>query len=299
MLTKYGFTSAFDLSSSWQNTRSLRDRIDSGAAQGPRIRSAGEGLVPPNALPPDIVIQMMGWMKVPVPEIADAAQARAAARRLLDAGVDAIKLFVSSPRSGAPLADDVIEAAVNEAHRVGKPAFLHPNSGAEVLAALRCGVDVIAHTTPYSGPWDETIHAAIKNRPAALTPTLTIWKHYMRHDRASAQERVTQTEISQLRDWIACGGDVLFGNDLGAIDYDPTEEYMLMAEAGMNFREILASLTTSPAEQFGAAAQLGRVAAGFKADLTVLRDDPSKDVRALTGVEYTLRDGAIIYRKTP
>src|SRR5262245_10630357 len=94
MLTRYGFTSAFDLSSSWQNTRNLRDRIDSGAAPGPRIRSTGEGLVPPNALPPDIVIQMMGWMKVPVPEIADAAQARAAARRLLDAGVDAIKLFM-------------------------------------------------------------------------------------------------------------------------------------------------------------------------------------------------------------
>ena len=78
----------------------------------------------------------------------------------------------------------------------------------------------------------------------------------MRHDRAFAQDRVTQTEIGQLRDWIDCGGRVLFGNDLGAVDYDPTEEYVLMGEAGMNFREILASLTTSPAEQFGASAQL-------------------------------------------
>ena len=84
MLTRYGFTTAFDLSSSWQNTRSLRDRIDSGAVPGPRIRSTGEGLVPPNALPPDIVVQMMGWMKVSVPEIADAAQACAAARQLLE-----------------------------------------------------------------------------------------------------------------------------------------------------------------------------------------------------------------------
>ena len=118
----------------------------------------------------------------------------------------------------------------------------------------------------------------------------------MRHDRAFAQDRVTQTEIGQLRDWIDCGGRVLFGNDLGAVDYDPTEEYVLMGEAGMNFSEILASLTTSPAEQFGASAQLGRVAAGFKADLVVLKNDPSNNIRAFAGVEYTLRDGEIIYR---
>jgi imidazolonepropionase-like amidohydrolase len=69
-----------------------------------------------------------------------------------------------------------------------------------------------------------------------------------------------------------------------------------MAEAGMSFRQILASLTTAPAEQFGVFTQLGRIAAGFTADLTVLRDDPSKDIRALAAVQYTLRDGKIIYR---
>src|SRR5690349_9564 len=91
MLTRYGFTSAFDLSSMWENTRCLRDRIESGEVTGPRIRSTGEALVPAGALPPDIVVDMMGWMRVAVPEIVDAAQAAAAARKLLDAGVDGIK----------------------------------------------------------------------------------------------------------------------------------------------------------------------------------------------------------------
>jgi len=136
----------------------------------------------------------------------------------------------------------------------------------------------------------------MKERKVALIPTLTIWKYYMRHDRISAQEQVANTEVGQLRAWVAAGGTVLFGNDLGAIDYDPTEEYVLMAEAGMSFRQILAALTTAPAERLGEAKQLGRIASGLDADLVVLKEDPSKNIRALSDVKYTLRSGRIIYR---
>jgi imidazolonepropionase-like amidohydrolase len=294
MLTRYGFTSVFDLSSMWENTRRLRDRIESGEVPGPKIRSTGEGLIPPGAAPSEQVLNIMGVMKTELPEIADAAQAMVVSKKLLDQGVDGIKMFASSPR-GASLPESAIRAAVNEAHRLGKPVFVHPNSGADVLAAVRGGVDVIAHTTPHSGPWDETILAAMKEQRVALTPTLTVWKYYMRHDRMSAQEQVANTEIGQLRAWLASGGTVLFGNDLGAVDPDPTEEYVLMAEAGMGFRQILASLTTAPAERFGESKQLGRIAEGFQADLVVLKDDPSKDIRALAAVRYTLRAGKIIY----
>jgi imidazolonepropionase-like amidohydrolase len=103
MLTRYGFTSAFDLSSLWENTRRIYDRIESGEVPGPRIRSTGAGLVPPGAVPSEQVLGVMGVMGIPLPEITDAAHAAAASRKLLDAGVDAIKLFASSPR-GPPLA---------------------------------------------------------------------------------------------------------------------------------------------------------------------------------------------------
>jgi len=296
MLTRFGFTSVFDRSSIWNNTRTLRDRINAGEVSGPRIRSTGEGLVPKGALPPEIVVNMMGWMNVPVPEITDAAQAAAVSKKLLDAGVDGIKLFRSSPRS-TPLPDSVLQAAVNESHRMGKPVFLHPDSGEDILAAVRSGVDVIAHTTPNAGLWDETILSAMKEKGVALIPTLTIWKYYARHDRISAQEKVTSNEIAQMKAWLATGGTVLFGNDLGAVDYDPTEEYTLMAEAGMSFRQILASLTTSPAQRFGESKRLGRVAPGLLADLVVLKGDPSNNIRALTSVKYTLREGKIIYHE--
>jgi len=295
MLTRYGFTSVFDLGSMWENTRQLRDRIESGGVPGPKIHSTGEALLPVGALPSDTVLSMMGVMKFPAPEIADAAQATAASKKLLEEGVDGIKLFASAPR-GASLPESAMQAAVNEAHRLGKPVFVHPNSGSDVLAAVRAGVDVVGHTTPHSGPWGETILTAMKEHRVALTPTLTIWEYYMRHDRVSAQEQVVSTEVGQLRAWLASGGTVLFGNDLGAVEYDPTEEYALMAEAGMSFRQILASLTTAPAERFKESSQLGRVAAGLQADLVVLKDDPANNIRALTAVRYTLRAGKVIYQ---
>jgi imidazolonepropionase-like amidohydrolase len=295
MLARYGFTSVFDTGSMWENTRRLRDRIDSGEVTGPKIRSTGEGLVPPDAFPSDQVLRLMGVMKFAAPEIADAAQAAAATKKLLDAGVDAIKLFASSP-PGPALPESTFQAAADEVHRAGKPVFVHPNSAADVLTAVRGGVDIIAHTTPHSGPWEESLLAVMKERQVALTPTLTLWKYYARHDRVSAQDQIVSTELGQLRAWIAAGGEVLFGTDLGAVEYDPTVEYSLMTAAGMSFRQILASLTTAPAKRFGDANKLGRIAPGFQADLVVYREDPSKNIRAMTGVQYTLRAGKMIYR---
>ncbi|HSF18782.1 MAG TPA: amidohydrolase family protein [Vicinamibacteria bacterium] len=293
---RYGFTSVFDIGSMWENTRRLRDRIESGEVAGPRIRSTGEALVAPGAIPAERILSILGFMAFPAPEIVDAAQAATAARRLLDEGVDAIKVHLQTPPPpNAPFPESAIEAAVREAHRAGKPVFVHPNTGADILASVRAGADVVAHTTPRSGPWEETTVEAMKARLVALTPTLTLWKSAMRHDRISVQEQLVETALGQVRAWLAKGGTVLFGTDLGAVDPDPVEEYVLMAEAGMSFRQILASQTTTPAERFGAG-QGGRIARGQDADLVVLEGDPSEDIRTLAAVRYTIRAGRLIYR---
>ena len=128
--SRYGFTNAFDLSSPWENTRSLRERIESGEVAGPRIRSTGEGLVSPGALPPDTVMRMMGVMPAPMPEIADVAQAVTAAKALLKKGADGIKLFVQAPASsGSAFSVEIVSAVAQEAHRAGKRVFAHPATG--------------------------------------------------------------------------------------------------------------------------------------------------------------------------
>ena len=80
-------------------------------------------------------------------------------------------------------------------------------------------------------------------------------------------------------------------------DYDPTEEYRLMAGAGFDWFQILAALTTAPAERFDEGARRGRIAPGMDADIVVLTADPSIDVTAFAEVGYTIRRGRIVYKK--
>jgi imidazolonepropionase-like amidohydrolase len=293
MLTRYGFTSVFDLGSPGENTRRIRDRVESGEVPGPRIRTTGPALLPPGLAPSDQVLNVLGFVRTPNLEVSTAADAAAAARKVVEEGADAIKVH-SLPDEA------VIRAVVEEGRRVGRIVFSHPaRDAAGLLAALKGGVDVLAHTTPTSGPWDEAILAAMKEKRVAVVPTLTIWRQLRRHDRVSAQDQVTATITSQLRAWLAAGGTVLFGTDVGAVEPDPREEYRLMAESGMTFPQILASLTTAPAERFGDSARLGRVAPGRQADLVVLKGDPASDLSNLAAVELTLRAGRILYAAKP
>jgi imidazolonepropionase-like amidohydrolase len=298
--TGYGFTTVFDLSSLLQNTNALRERVRCGIP-GPRIFTTGEGLLPPNGLPPAAVMRVLGTMDTPLPEVANAHRAADVAERLLDEGADAVKMFASS-QSGETLATDVMRAAAAKAHARHKPAFAHVNAPADVASAIEAGVDVIAHTTP-SVAWDSAMLQAMKDAGIALTPTLHLWQHLMRHDRDSLRERYVRGAVEQLRAWHASGGTVLFGTDYGAVGADPLPEYALMNDAGMDFSAILASLTTAPAQRFGALRQAqgdnvsyGRVAEGYAADLTVVRGDPATNLSALCAVTYTVRGGEIVYR---
>lgn len=203
-LASYGFTSVFDLGSPWENTRRLRERIEAGEVAGPHIRSTGPGLISPGAGPPDLVLAMMGVMKTPLPEIADVPHASEVSRKLLDEGADGIKIFLKPASACAPsFPDGALDAVVGEARLAGKPVFVHPTSGEDVLTAARSGVDVVAHTTPHSGPWTEAILRAMRDAGAALTPTLTLWEHFSRHDRLSAREEITKTAVGQLAAWNA------------------------------------------------------------------------------------------------
>jgi imidazolonepropionase-like amidohydrolase len=104
--------------------------------------------------------------------------------------------------------------------------------------------------------------------------------------------------VDQLRAYSAAGGDILFGTDIGYIDqYDTTMEFTLMSQAGMNYKQILASLTTNPARKFGDFDHTGRIAKGMKADLVILSADPAEDITAYSKVRYTIRNGHVLYKE--
>jgi imidazolonepropionase-like amidohydrolase len=296
--TRYGFTSVFDISSVLENTLALRRRVEAGEAAGPRIFTTGLGMVPPNAQVTDAVYAKMGWMSMRLPELTDGDSGDAAAAAAIKGGAHGIKLFMSGP-SRNQLDPAAVRAAVAETHRNGWPVFVHPNTGADIVAAAAGGADIIAHTTPLAGPWDDAVLTAMEDRDVALIPTLWLWKTIARQNGPEAEAKTVDVETAQLKAWIARKGTVLFGTDLGAVRPDPTEEYVLMAGAGMDFRALLAALTLAPAKRFGRGADLGQISPGFLADITVLKGDPGADVRKLSEVQYTLRDGKVIYRAAP
>ncbi|HKU67843.1 MAG TPA: amidohydrolase family protein [Candidatus Baltobacteraceae bacterium] len=287
--TRYGFTSVFDLGSSWRNTTIVRDRIASGEVDGPAIYSTGEIVIPPGALPPEAVLRALGTAPVQAHEIDSAEQGTRAAQTILAQGTDALKVFASGNAPAQKLAKDAFHAAVRQAHELERPVFAHVNDADDVLAALDAGVDVVAHTTPRSGAWDSSLTQAAKRRDAALTPTLAAWPHLMRHDRAGLVRHVHETAVAQLRAWLDAGAAVLFGTDVGAVEADPAPEFAMMREAGMTFAQILDSLTTAPAKRFARARKCGRIAAGYEADVTVF----------LTPFEvrYTIRGGRVVYQR--
>jgi imidazolonepropionase-like amidohydrolase len=285
--TSYGFTSVFDLSSALENTKEIRRRIESTEVDGPRVFSTGEGIVPAGAAPSDDVLAAMGWMSVSLPEVGDPEQAAAAARRLLEHGPDAVKMFASGAPSAAPrtLTEESMRAVAELAHAAHKPVFVHPNGADDVRRAVNARVDVLAHTIPSADAWEDAFTTA-SQAEIALTPTLALWKHALR-----------PAAIEQLALFRAAGGTVLFGTDYGAVGADPTDEYLLMAEAGMTFSDVLASLTTAPSRRFIGSESNGTLSAGARADIVVLEGDPSRDPSAFADVCLTICAGRIVYRR--
>lgn len=297
MLTRWGFTSVFDLGSSPWDTLALRARVEQGELLGPAIRTTGIPIYPQGGVPsylPESAARQLASNEASNPE-----QAARLAHLALARGADGIKVFAGGIRHGrvVPMPADVVRAATTVAHAAGKPVFAHPSNHDGTNAALAGGADVLAHTIPMEESFAPEQLKAARARSVALTPTLSLFPDEERKAGGTAEDgrRVLERATGELRDYFAHGGPVLFGTDVGYTSlYDPADEYASMASAGLSWREILASLTTLPSAFFGARS-LGRVEAGMGADLVVLTADPAEDVRNLSRVACTIRDGRILY----
>lgn len=295
MLTRYGFTSVVDTGSDLRNTQALRQRISQGV-QGPHIVIASGSFVAENGSP--------AYLSVKLPELTTPQQAEQQTRAVLAQGADAIKIFTGSflgPERVALMPLPIIKAVSTETHRQGKLVVAHPQSLQGVELALDGGVNILAHTTPQSGVWSDALVTHLVQSDISLIPTLKLWGFELTRNGAPSAV-VTQfqtTGVAQLRAFAAAGGEVLFGTDVGYMtEYDPTEEYQRMAEAGLDFAPILAALTVNPVRRFDDPTQTGTVEPGRQADLVILGADPQLKSEHFTNVRYTIRAGQIIYERS-
>lgn len=288
LLTRWGFTTVWDLGSDPNNTLALRHRIEAGEIPGPQILMAGD-IFPKGGHPVYLPAEMQ------LPEAASAQQAEEMASQYLKMGLDGIKLFTGAFMGNKPVVNmdtAMVKAAVDIAHAQDKPVFAHPQNYAGVDNALAGGVDVLAHTIPVEGHYTADELSRMKRQHTALIPTLTLWTTVVPD--AAETEKLVAAGVDELKSYFAAGGTILFGTDVDfQPKYDTSEEFALMGRA-MPWRDILASLTTEPSTFFKQAAK-GRVEKGMDADLVVLDADPASDVRNFAKVAYTIRGGRIIY----
>jgi imidazolonepropionase-like amidohydrolase len=299
MLTRWGFTTVFDIASVLDNTNNIRQRIAKGEVRGPRILTVGAPFYPKGGTP----IYVKGFLEenhIPSAEVESAQQAVNRVRQQLKDGADGIKIFAGAITAHGvlPMPLDLAKAIAAEAHRAGKPVFAHPSNQEGLEVSIQSGVDILAHTAPMSGDWSPALTGRLKSARMALIPTLTLFDVEAKKAGVSPEENEQwiKQAVQELKAYSDAGGEILFGTDVGYTDhFDTAEEFALMSRAGMAFQQIMASLTTNPASRFGYATHSGTIAKGMDADLVVLKADPATDITNFSKVHLVIRDGKVIY----
>ena len=289
MFTRYGFTTVVDLGSLITNTAALRNRINSGEVIGPRILTAGIPLYPPDAIPyylkdslPADQLKLLYQPATPAEAVHDVDQD-------IEAGADVIKLFTGSYVSKSqivPMPPSIAQAAVQEAHSRLKLVFAHPSDLLGFQIALQAHVDVLAHAVEDTRGWNKSYLQQMQTDQMWMIPTLSLFTGDSNY----------RDILAEVHDFSRDHERILFGTDAGfRTDYDPTSEYVEMVHAGMTFPQILDTLTTAAAIRFGESQRRGQIKPGMDADLVVLAADPAQDIRNLARVNYTFRNGQVIY----
>ena len=305
-----GFTTVRDLGGT--PVLALRDAINQGLIEGPRIYAAGKSLAttgghadPTNGMNRELR-QALGTPGPAEGVIDGPAQARQAVRQRYKEGSDLIKItatggVLSYARSGdAPqFTVDEVKAVVETARDYGFHVAAHAHGKEGMRRAILGGVRTIEHGTYM----DEEIFALMKKHDTWYVPTISAGRFVAE----KAKEDGYYPEIvrpkaarigARIQDTFArahkAGVKIAFGTDSG-VGYhgDNAVEFVYMVEAGMAPAEALRCATVHAAEVLGAD-DLGQLAPGFRADLVAMPGNPLEEIGRTRQVDFVMKDGRIV-----
>jgi imidazolonepropionase-like amidohydrolase len=283
----------------------LARAVDQGWFPGPRIIAAGHAITPTGGHLDPTMFQGLapGIMPQSVEQgIANGiGEVRKAVRYQIKYGVKVIKISASggvmsfSTAAGAQqYSDEELNAIVDEAHRAGLRVAAHAHGDAGIRACLRAGVDCIEHGSLAS---DETLQL-MAERGTFLVGTCALADH-MAIDRIHPILQKKAAEIfpqarRMLGKAIEAGVKIACGSDAPAIPHGTqANELIAMVDRGMSPMQSLQAATVTSAELIEREHDLGRLAAGYLADIIAVPGDPSEDITVTKDVCFVMKDGHV------
>ncbi len=299
-----GFTAARDMTShgNGYGDVDIRNAIDEGRIDGPRYQVAGRGIVwgfKPATAPESAMHAMV---------VRSVEEGRAAVREQIEHGVDWIKLYPAGAYSFSPTGEaqyvltyplPVLQAMIDEAHRLGKKTGCHVYGGEGQKNAIIAGCDTIEHAFGL----DQAQADLMVQKGLYYDPTIVRYTEPYIDDNDNKNTGGKYRIIPIFEKAVALGAatrgmKVMVGSgaDGSTIAHgtQAIEFEWLVKRAGMNPARVIQGGTIINAEAMGWADRIGSVEKGKYADLVAVTGDPLADITELQRVKFVMKGGKVI-----
>jgi imidazolonepropionase-like amidohydrolase len=301
-----GFTAARDMTThgNGYGDVAIRNAINEGRIDGPRYQVSTRGIVwgskPPDPAAPDNPLASA--------VIRTADEGRAAVRDQITHGADWIKLYPTGAYSFSPTGEaqyvvtyplPVLQAIIDETHRLGKKAGCHVYGGEGQKNAIVAGCDTIEHAFGL----DQEQANMIVAKSLYYDPTLQRYiEPYLDDNDAKntggkyriipifehAVQMANATKGMKIMMGSGADGET-YVHGTQALDFEA-----LVKHGGLTPLRALQAATTINAEALGWQTQIGSIDEGKYADLIAVSGDPLADITELQRVKFVMKGGKVI-----
>lgn len=298
-----GFTAVRNVGASGFSDVAVRDGIEAGEIEGPRMIISGPALgitgghCDNNLLPYEYHHKDEG--------VADGPwAARGKVREVIKYGATVIKVCASGgvlskgDQPGTPQYTlEELQAIADEAHKLGRKVAAHAHGTQSIKDAIRAGIDSIEHSSLID---DEGIALAKQHG------TFLVFDIYnddyilqqgekagMLPESIEKEKKLGRLQRENFRRAFQGGARMAFGTDAGVYPHgDNAKQFAKMVEWGMKPLDAIQAATINAAELLGWA-KIGSLEPGHFADLIGVSGDPLADVRTLESVKFILKGGTV------
>ena len=298
-----GFTTVVDLMShgGWFGTVDLKNAINVGMVQGPRMQVAGPGIVNTNKANVGFPLLDRQPISNLGAQIANSPWGvREAVREQAHYGVDWIKIYSTEEFSFKPdgkmeniptftLAET--QAIADEAHRKGLKVACHAYGGEGLHNCINAGVDVPTHGLDLD---DESLKL-LKQKNLPLTVTL----FDLSINDAQEMKRWGNSRWRMMeKSWKkahAAGVKLPFGSGAGPFPHGTQGDmFGYFVKWGMTPVQSLQSALTVAADVIGWSDRVGTIEKGKFADLVAVSGDPLADITEMSRVKFVMKGGQVV-----